>query len=61
MKVGQCIYLINDFVCSDGKYQNFPCPFRNSGCVCSSAVIVTQEMKDKWEKTGIVKFNSNKI
>ena len=29
-KIGDCVHLVNDFVCSHGKYQNYPCPYRSN-------------------------------
>lgn len=59
MKEGQCLHLVNGFVCSEGKYQNYPCPYRYDihNCVCS--IKVTKEMVEQYKTTGriIITYN----
>jgi hypothetical protein len=54
MVVGECMHLINSFVCSEGRNQNFPCPYRDNFKKCNNCVIVSEEMSEKWNKTGCV-------
>ena len=53
MKVSECLHLVNDFVCSEGKHQNYPCPYSNiSKCPCS--IEVTEKMAKQWIEEGRV-------
>ena len=54
MVVGECINLINGFICSSGKYQNYPCPYRNNTSKCTSSILVTNDMKKQWDEKGVV-------
>ena len=54
MKVGECFNLVNSFICSEGKNQNFPCPYRDNFKKCPSCITVTQDMVDQMEKQGWV-------
>ena len=54
MVVGECVHLVNSFICSEGKHQNYPCPYRMSCFKCPSCVIVTENMKKEWDETGVV-------
>ena len=50
-KVGGCFHLVNDFVCSEGRYQNYPCPYSNiDKCPCS--IKVTDKMVKQWNDEG---------
>lgn len=52
-KVGGCFHLVNDFVCSEGRYQNYPCPYSNiDKCPCS--IKVTEQMVKQWNEKGCV-------
>lgn len=52
MKVGECFHLVNSFICSEGKNQNFPCPHRCDFQKCTSFVPVKQEMVDQMNNQG---------
>ena len=54
LKEGSCLHLANDFICTEGKYQNYPCPYRNDiyNCICS--INVTKEMVEQLKETGCV-------
>lgn len=49
---GSCLHLVNDFICSEGKHQNYPCPYRNDihNCICS--LRATKEMVEQYKSTG---------
>lgn len=52
-KIGGCFHLVNDFVCSEGRYQNYPCPYDNiDRCPCS--IKVTEKMAKQWNEEGRV-------
>jgi hypothetical protein len=55
MKVGQCIHLVSDFICTEGKYQNYPCPYKGNISKCSCSIQVTTEMAEQWKAKGYVK------
>lgn len=54
LKEGQCLHLVNDFICTEGKHQNYPCPYRYDiyNCICS--IKVTKEMVEQLKETGCV-------
>lgn len=54
LKEGQCLHLVNDFICTEGKHQNYPCPYRYDiyNCICS--IEVTKEMVEQLRETGCV-------
>lgn len=50
-KIGACVHLVIDYVCSHGKYQNYPCPYRNKPGNCPCYIAFTEQMaKDLKEK-----------
>jgi hypothetical protein len=53
MKEGQCIHLSSG-ICTEGKYQNYPCPYRNDPCNCICSIRVTKEMVEQFKETGCV-------
>lgn len=54
MKEGQCIHLVSDFICTEGKHQNYPCPYRNDPYNCIYSIRVTKEMVEQFKETGCV-------
>lgn len=44
-KIGSCVHLVNDFVCSHGKHQNYPCPYRSNAGKCPCYVAYTEQME----------------
>ena len=51
--VGDCLHLCNGFVCSEGKHQNYPCPYNDiDKCPCS--IKVTEKMAKQWNEEGRV-------
>lgn len=54
--VGSCFHLINDFICSEGKYQNYPCPYRNSTNKCPCFAAITKEMVESWDRCGYMQM-----
>lgn len=55
-KIGVCIHLVVDFVCSYGKHQNYPCPYRNKTSGCSSCVPFTERMAEELNAKGYFTF-----
>ena len=53
-RIGKCLHLVNDFICSEGKHQNYPCPYRYDihNCICS--IKVTREMVEQLNENGYV-------
>ena len=54
MDAGQCMNLINGFVCSEGEYRNYPCPYANDIRKCKNSIVVAEEMARQWETKGYV-------
>lgn len=52
--VGECLHLVNSFVCSCGVHQNYPCPYRPNFEKCKASIIITEEMKEQWETKGCI-------
>lgn len=52
-KVGQCLHLVSDFICSEGKYQNYPCPYCDIS-KCPNAIVITEEMVKQWQTKGYI-------
>ena len=53
-KVGGCLHLVNDFVCSEGRYQNYPCPYGSDIDRCPCSIKVTEKMAKQWNEEGRV-------
>ena len=51
LKIGECIHNKSG-ICSCGKYQNYPCQYKNNidCCYCSHAI--TEDIKKQWETKG---------
>lgn len=60
MIVGECAHLINSFICSEGKYQNYPCPYRYDISKCKCAIKVTPEMVEQYKNNGCIIIHTNK-
>lgn len=54
--IGDCVHLVNNFVCSCGKYQNYPCPFKGDFTKCKNFVPFTQKMLDDVKTKGYFTF-----
>lgn len=56
--VGECLHLASGFLCTEGKHQNYPCPYANIA-KCSCSIPITEEMAESWKTKGynIVKLN----
>lgn len=54
MKVGECIHLVSGFICTEGKYQNYPCPFQGNMGKCACSIPVTEKMVEQWNSQGYV-------
>lgn len=52
--IGTCVHMVNGFICSEGKHQNYLCPYRNDihNCVCS--IKVTKEMVEQLNECGCI-------
>jgi hypothetical protein len=53
MNIGECLHLVNSFICSEGKYQNYPCPYSNIN-KCPYSIGVTEKMVEQWNEEGRV-------
>lgn len=54
MVVGECLHLVNSFICTEGKYQNYPCPYRNDISKCCCSIKTTEEMIKQRQKNGCI-------
>lgn len=57
MEAGKCFHLINGFICSEGQYQNYPCPYRGEYSCCSKFINVTKEMAEQYKTKGYVRVS----
>jgi hypothetical protein len=55
-KIGSCVHLVNDFVCSHGKYQNYPCPYRSNAEKCPCYVAFTEQMEKQLNEKGYFSY-----
>ena len=55
-KIGSCVYLVNDFVCSHGKHQNYPCPYRSNTEKCPCYVAFTKQMEKQLNEKGYFSY-----
>ena len=53
-KIGGCMHLVNNFVCSEGRHQNYPCPYRSNIDKCPCSITVTDKMVEQWNEKGCV-------
>ena len=53
-KIGGCLNLVNGFVCSEGRYQNYPCPYGSDIDRCPCSIKVTEKMAKQWNEEGRV-------
>ena len=44
----------NSFICTQGKHQNYPCPYRNDYSKCPSCITVTEQMEKDYRENGYV-------
>lgn len=54
MKSGECLHLNSGFLCTEGKYQNYPCPYMGKFNACPCSIPVTDEMERQWKEKGCV-------
>ena len=59
MIVGECLHLVNSFICSEGKNQNFPCPYKGDFKKCHNCVVVTDSMMVQMNTYGYVNLPVN--
>lgn len=52
--IGGCLNLCNGFLCSEGKYQNYPCPYGSNIGQCPCSIEVTEKMAKQWQEEGRV-------
>lgn len=52
--VGECFHMINGFLCTEGKHQNYPCPYGDKANQCSCFIPITREMVEQWEEHGCI-------
>ena len=57
--IGECFHLVNSFICSEGKHQNFPCPYQGDFKKCPNCIVTTQSMVDQMDKHGFVSMCQN--
>ena len=51
-KIGSCIHAINDYICSHGVHQNYPCPYRCDMEKCSYFIAFTEQMQEDIKTKG---------
>ena len=61
MKVGGCLHLSNGFVCSEGRYQNYPCPYGSNINKCPCSIEVTEKMAKQWNEEGRVTLSFSEL
>lgn len=52
--IGTCLHCFDGFICSEGKHQNYPCPYRNDIYNCVSSIKVTKEMVEQLNEEGYI-------
>lgn len=52
--IGGCLHLCNGFICSEGKHQNYPCPYGSNISKCPCSIEVTEKMAKQWDEEGRV-------
>ena len=52
--IGGCLHLTNGFICSEGKHQNYPCPYTGNISKCPCSIEVTEKMAKQWQEEGRV-------
>ena len=59
--IGTCVHMANGFICTEGKHQNYPCPYRNDihNCICS--IKWTKEMVEQLNETGCVSIPAREV
>ena len=55
-QVGVCLHLVIGFVCSHGKNQNYPCPYRNNTEKCPECNLFTENMKEELKEKGYFRY-----
>lgn len=55
-KIGVCVHLVNGFVCSHGKHQNYPCPYRNNTTKCACCIPFTKQMEKQLKEKGYYSY-----
>jgi hypothetical protein len=59
--IGGCLHLINGFVCSEGRYQNYPCPYGNNINKCPCSIEVTEKMAKQWNEEGCITLSFSEL
>lgn len=59
--VGGCLHLVNNFICTEGKYQNYPCPYRSNINKCPCSIEITEKMVEQWKEKGYVAVASSEM
>ena len=59
--IGTCVHMANGFICTEGKHQNYPSPYRNDihNCICS--IKWTKEMVEQLNETGCVSIPAREV
>ena len=60
-KIGSCVHLVIDYVCTCGKHQNYPCPYREDFSKCNNFVPFTQKMLDDVKTKGYFTYEPKEI
>ena len=61
MKIGGCLHLVNDFVCSEGRHQNYPCPYKSNIDKCPCSIEVTEKMAKQWNEEGRITLSFSEL
>lgn len=54
IQIGDCLNRHNGFLCSEGKYQNYPCPYGSNISKCPCSIEVTEKIAKQWQEEGRV-------
>jgi hypothetical protein len=59
--IGDCLHLSNGFVCSEGRYQNYPCPYGSNINKCPCSIEVTEKMVKQWNEEGRITLSFSEL
>ena len=52
--IGTCLHCFDGHICSEGKYEGKPCPYRHDIYNCVSSIKVTKEMVEQLNEHGCI-------
>lgn len=59
--IGGCLNLSNGFICSEGRYQNYPCPYGSNINKCPCSIEVTEKMVKQWNEEGRITLSFSEL